>query len=613
MLPGVDLEIRQLWLPALAAAVAEASIDVAITIGLVADVPGVVSEVFCGEPLLIGVRPTHPLVGRPAIALQELEYAVLGVPHEDLFPAWALTQQQALETAGIAPPTVRLEASNLAASGWAQQQDVEWVLLTESLGRPTSRHRDPPGRAGPAGAVHAAVEPRPGPDRGGGAKFVHFALSSPLPTGWATLPWAPRPRPVLTGPYGFHCSSTRASPDTYAGSVNRQDETAAEELRATSLPETAVVLLGPVVVAGLFAVLAWGYRPMEYFTLHDAGRALLSGDLAVYAHRPSAQVGPLAMVLSALPRPLFVAVVCLMFVGVTSAARRLGVPDRAILLLGSIAGLVWTLSALGGHTDDQIVVLGAALMITGIREQRNGTVAWGFILALAGKPTGVVLAPLLLGLGWPTLLGAAAGVAALWGPFVLADVGGFFGAGRGIVLVEQWSVPFMLGEPTGAAFPVWVRPAQLVGGLVLCVVVARRNGPAAAVIAALAFRAFLEPGAWASYSNNLIVLSVLLTARRGPMAGLAIGSWLAGWVLMAFPGPVTGILHSGLLVALIVVAVLPRHGPVQSESRYSGAGSPYWTRRTAPGRDLVRSPNASSEQPTVNSISSSTSQATHHA
>ena len=186
-LPGVDLDLRQLWLPALAAAVTDARIDVAITIGLVPEIPSVVSEVFCGEPLLVGLRSGHRLAGRNTVALSELAQDVLGAPDADLFPAWALSQQQALTDAGIHPPSVRLEASDLAASGWTQQEDVEWVLLVGSL---TGSHRD---------TVIRPVEPvqlvpytlQWSPDRArtaAVARFVHFALSSPLPDGWVTQP-----------------------------------------------------------------------------------------------------------------------------------------------------------------------------------------------------------------------------------------------------------------------------------------------------------------------------------------------------------------------------------------------------------------------------------------
>jgi DNA-binding transcriptional LysR family regulator len=186
-LPGVDLDIRQLWLPALAAAVMNATIDVAITIAVVPDVPGVVSEMFCAEPLVVGLRPGHPLAARDTVALNDLAQAVLGAPDADLFPAWALSQQQALEAADITPPTVRLRATDLAASGWTQQEDVEWVMLIGSL---TSFHRDTVIRTvEPVQLVPYTLQWKP--DRAqtaAVARFVDFALSSPVPAGWVTLP-----------------------------------------------------------------------------------------------------------------------------------------------------------------------------------------------------------------------------------------------------------------------------------------------------------------------------------------------------------------------------------------------------------------------------------------
>ena len=186
-MPGVDLDVRQLWLPALTASVADATTDVAVTIGLLPEVPGVVGEVFCAEPLLVGLRPDHRLADHETVRLVDLARSVLGAPQAELFPAWALSQEQALEAAGVAPPTARLEASDLAASGWSEQRDVDWVLLTESL---SGSHRDtvvrpvdPPQHVpytllwSPERARSAAV-----------ARFVHFVLGSPLPAGWVTRP-----------------------------------------------------------------------------------------------------------------------------------------------------------------------------------------------------------------------------------------------------------------------------------------------------------------------------------------------------------------------------------------------------------------------------------------
>jgi DNA-binding transcriptional LysR family regulator len=59
--PDVTLVVRRMWLPDLARAVADGTVDVAITCGLVPDPTGVVGEVFCGEPLLVVLRAAHRL------------------------------------------------------------------------------------------------------------------------------------------------------------------------------------------------------------------------------------------------------------------------------------------------------------------------------------------------------------------------------------------------------------------------------------------------------------------------------------------------------------------------------------------------------------------------
>ena len=185
--PQVTVDVQRMWLPTTTEALVSGRIDVAITCGLIPAPEGVANEVFCAEPLLVGLRPDHRLAGQDTVALPDLAHDVLGMPPEDLFPAWTLAQRQALESAGISPPTVELADTDLAAARWADQADAEWILLTPSLA-----------------AAHTTTVVRPvasgqlvpftlqwNPDRAhtaAVARFVHAALTADLPPGWRTQP-----------------------------------------------------------------------------------------------------------------------------------------------------------------------------------------------------------------------------------------------------------------------------------------------------------------------------------------------------------------------------------------------------------------------------------------
>lgn len=56
------------------------SVDVVITCGLIPAPDGIANEVFCAEPLLVGLRPEHRLAGQDAVALNDLAHDVLGIP-----------------------------------------------------------------------------------------------------------------------------------------------------------------------------------------------------------------------------------------------------------------------------------------------------------------------------------------------------------------------------------------------------------------------------------------------------------------------------------------------------------------------------------------------------
>jgi DNA-binding transcriptional LysR family regulator len=183
--PAVNVVAQRMWLTTLTTALAADDIDVAITCGLIPDSEGIASEVFCAEPLLVGLRPGHRLAERPSLSLADLAHDVLGAISPDLFPAWALCQQQALDAAGISPPTVLLSDTDLGAARWTEQADIEWVLLIASL---TSGHTETVIRPvellqlvpftlqwNPGRATTNAV-----------ARFVNAALTAPVPPGWHT-------------------------------------------------------------------------------------------------------------------------------------------------------------------------------------------------------------------------------------------------------------------------------------------------------------------------------------------------------------------------------------------------------------------------------------------
>ena len=197
--PEVVVEQRRMWLPSLTAALAAGDIDVAITCALVPEQDGIVTEVFCGEPLLVGVRPDHRLAAREHIALADLAHEVLGLTPPSLFPAWALAQHQALAAAGVHPPTTELDDPDLTASRWTGQPEVAWVLLIGSL---TSAHTSMVLRpADPPQLVPFVLQWNP--DRAhtmAVARFVHTALTGELPPGWLTQPGHLRHAPGLPTP-----------------------------------------------------------------------------------------------------------------------------------------------------------------------------------------------------------------------------------------------------------------------------------------------------------------------------------------------------------------------------------------------------------------------------
>lgn len=185
--PDVTVTIRRMWLPDLQTAIPDGKVDVAITSGLVPEPPGIIGEVFCAEPVVVGVRPEHALAQRDSIGLDELGGETLGVHSADLFPAWALGLRQVLEAAGAAPSTVELDDTDLSAGRWTAQADVDWIVTTRSVAGPASDYvllpTSPPQfmpytlQWCPIRTATAAI-----------GRFVQFAMSADVPAGWITQP-----------------------------------------------------------------------------------------------------------------------------------------------------------------------------------------------------------------------------------------------------------------------------------------------------------------------------------------------------------------------------------------------------------------------------------------
>jgi DNA-binding transcriptional LysR family regulator len=185
--PDVRLVVRRMWLPDLERAIGEGAVDIAITCGPVADPPGILSEVFCAEPVAVGLRVGHRLADRETVTLRDLSAETLGLHSEALFPAWSLALRQILDSAGIRPPTVEFVNTDLSAHRWPDQAEVDWVLTTTAVAgstpgvvlRPLSPAQYMPYTLQwcPIRATTAAV-----------GRFVHLALSVDVPPGWVSQP-----------------------------------------------------------------------------------------------------------------------------------------------------------------------------------------------------------------------------------------------------------------------------------------------------------------------------------------------------------------------------------------------------------------------------------------
>jgi DNA-binding transcriptional LysR family regulator len=184
--PRLAVEVQRMWLPNLISELAAGNIDVAITCSVIETADEITSEELCADQLLVGLRVEHRLADREAVHLTDLADEVLGISSEQLFPAWVVSQRQALQAVNVSPRTVDLTDTDLAASRWIDQPEADWVLLISSL---SSGHTDTAIRpVTPTQYVPFILHWIPTRTRAPAVqRFVDAALSAKPPPGWISL------------------------------------------------------------------------------------------------------------------------------------------------------------------------------------------------------------------------------------------------------------------------------------------------------------------------------------------------------------------------------------------------------------------------------------------
>jgi DNA-binding transcriptional LysR family regulator len=185
--PDITLDMRRMWPPDLLHAVADGTVDVAINCGSVVDPPGVIGEVFCGEGVVVALRNSHRLAERDSVSWADLARETFGIPSASLFPDWSAAQQRVLDEAGICPPIVELEATDVAAADWPRQSQVDWIMSSAGLIGANEGVKVLP--VSPIGLLSYKLQWNPSrAQTSAAARFVQLVLTVAVPPKWVAQP-----------------------------------------------------------------------------------------------------------------------------------------------------------------------------------------------------------------------------------------------------------------------------------------------------------------------------------------------------------------------------------------------------------------------------------------
>lgn len=341
---------------------------------------------------------------------------------------------------------------------------------------------------------------------------------------------------------------------------------------------------------------AWDIRQGDWHYFVQGSQLLVAGGpgggLHVLADHPRLHMGPLSLVLAWLLRlgntnglaraevlMWLLAPVTLLLL--ERAARRWrDEGDRTWEQLVVLAGgwlllRSWTTAAGAmGHLDDVLAMTFAALAIWSAAARRPDLLALSVGLAAGASAWAVVLLPLCAAPHLPrprrALAMGAAAVALPWLPFVLAD--------RATVTPTSFSQPIDPGSAlralgaTGAAMPHWIRPAQVLAGLALAVLLVRSGRFAAGLAAAVAVRIALDPAIYDYYTPTLVLaaLALDLVALRRPLPLTATSAYVGLVVAPWYVSDPATLGRIRLATALAVAAAAVALSPVRRGTRAAG-------------------------------------------
>ena len=334
----------------------------------------------------------------------------------------------------------------------------------------------------------------------------------------------------------------------------------------------------------------------------DLGADLLVGrgpegdgwGLALYRDHPELQFGPLSIVV-ALPFSLLghllgttTAEVAVMVAGSALGllvvgllldvvdelvpGGRASLSPSAALAAGLVVVITWgDVAVRTAHIDDALALTGLVFALRAVARGEGWVATAALAFAAAAKPWAAVFVPLAaVPEGRHRLLRplVAGGIAVLtWMPFILAEPATLDTSDFAIDN-DPTSVLRALGVDA-ATTPEWVRPAQLLGGFaVVAGLVLWRRWPAA-LLAGIAWRLLLDPGAHRYYTVGFVLGALVLEMRARP--GRPPWLTIAGAVVLeatAVPDGPVGVgqaLRLTVVVAALVIAVVAGRRDERSE------------------------------------------------